>query len=51
MSAPLALPLPSICLSLRFLRMGLLGRDKTNYSGSRGFVSARYQIQFFRDGV
>lgn len=51
MSAPLALPLPSICLSLRFLRMGLLGRDKTNYSGSGGFVSARYQIQFFRDGV
>lgn len=31
MSAPLALPFPPICLSLRFLRMGLLGRDKTNY--------------------
>lgn len=44
MSAPLALPLPSICLSLRFLRMGLLGRDKTNYRGGRGFASAGYQI-------
>lgn len=36
MSVPLVLPLLPICLSLRFLKIGLLGRDRTNYRGSRG---------------
>ena len=35
-SFPLALPLPPICLSLRFLKMGLLGRDRTNCRAGRG---------------